>query len=518
MTPSTDARATKRGETKGRGNKRPNLRLVTNPGDNVGRLKAARAKLTSRELLYLDGLGVLSLAVLLNAFGLVMVLSSSTVASINTAGTPWSLFEKQLMWTAIGAVCCLIAVHMPLYRLRKLSIPLLLVVIVLLGLVFFPEFGSTVGGSSRWIDLGPLQIQPSEFAKLALVLFLSDLAVRRQKVRDEFKAIFIPALLALGLLALLIVKQPDLGTAIVLTCIAASVLFAAGVRRGTLIGVIGSLALIGIVLATDESYRRERFLAFMHPMANASGSGYQLAQSLIALGSGHLTGSGIGGSVAKWNLLPNAWTDFIFAIVGNELGLLGGIAVIVAFGAFAYFGLRIARRTTDRFSSLLAVGITAWIVSQAFINIGGVEGALPETGVPLPFISSGGSSLVVALVAVGLLYNIASNPVQESPSRRVEVPVARAARTAREIRPARAAGATKTTATRKATAARRAMAERKAVAARKAAAPSSAARRAHPSTRQRSGGAADLLPRRSGQARATPKSPVTKSSARVVAR
>jgi hypothetical protein len=286
MTPSTDARATKRGETKGRGNKRPNLRLVTNPGDNVGRLKAARAKLTSRELLYLDGLGVLSLAVLLNAFGLVMVLSSSTVASINTAGTPWSLFEKQLMWTAIGAVCCLIAVHMPLYRLRKLSIPLLLVVIVLLGLVFFPEFGSTVGGSSRWIDLGPLQIQPSEFAKLALVLFLSDLAVRRQKVRDEFKAIFIPALLALGLLALLIVKQPDLGTAIVLTCIAASVLFAAGVRRGTLIGVIGSLALIGIVLATDESYRRERFLAFMHPMANASGSGYQLAQSLIALGSG----------------------------------------------------------------------------------------------------------------------------------------------------------------------------------------------------------------------------------------
>jgi cell division protein FtsW len=510
MTPSTDSRATKR-ETKGRGNKRPNLRLVTNPGDNVGRMKAARAKLTSRELLYLDGLGVLSLAVLLNAFGLVMVLSSSTVASINTAGTPWSLFEKQLMWTAIGAVCCLIAIRMPLHRVRKLSIPLLLVVIVLLGLVFFPAFGSTVGGSSRWIDLGPLQIQPSEFAKLALVLFLSDLAVRRQKVRDEFKAIFIPALLALGLLALLIVKQPDLGTAIVLTCIAASVLFAAGVRRGTLLAVIGSLALIGIVLATDESYRRERFLAFMHPMANASGSGYQLAQSLIALGSGHLTGSGIGGSVAKWNLLPNAWTDFIFAIVGNELGLLGGIAVIVAFGAFAYFGLRIARRTTDRFSSLLAVGITAWIVSQAFINIGGVEGALPETGVPLPFISSGGSSLVVALVAVGLLYNIASNPVQESPARR-DVVVPRVVRTAAAIRPTRATGETKTRATRKATAARKVTAKRKAPA------PSSAARRAHPSTRQRSAGAADPLSRRSEQAPRTSKSPVTKSSSRVVAR
>jgi cell division protein FtsW len=465
--------------------KRPNLRLVTDSSDKAGRTKSAPAKLSSRELLYLDGLGVLSLAVLLNAFGLVMVLSSSTVASINTAGTPWSLFEKQLMWTAIGAVCCFIAIRLPIARIRQLSKPLLLIVIVLLGLVFFPAFGSTVGGSSRWIDLGPLQIQPSEFAKLALVLFLSDLAVRRQKARDEFKAIFIPALLALGVLALLIIKQPDLGTAIVLTCIAASVLFAAGVRRRTLLVVVGTLSLAGIVLATDQTYRRERFLAFMHPMANASGSGYQLAQSLIALGSGHLTGSGIGGSVAKWNLLPNAWTDFIFAIVGNELGLLGGIAVIVAFAAFAYFGLRIARRTPDRFSSLLAVGITAWIVSQAFINIGGVEGALPETGVPLPFISSGGSSLVVALVAVGLLYNIASNPTRESLARRVAVPMPRAARTV--PRP-------------------------------KVAAASGMPRRAHPSTASQPGRVAPPARRRAATAKSASRSQVTKSTSRVAAR
>jgi cell division protein FtsW len=513
MTPQAGSGGTGRAETKRRGTKRPNLRLVTDPAEHVGRSKTLRAKLTDRELLYLDGLGVLSLAVLLNAFGLVMVLSSSTVASINTAGTPWSLFEKQLMWTAIGAVCCLIAIRIPLHRVRQASIPLLLGVIVLLGLVFFPAFGSTVGGSSRWIDLGPLQIQPSEFAKLALVLFLSDLAVRRQKARDEFKAIFIPALLALGILALLIIKQPDLGTAIVLTCIAASVLFAAGVRRGTLVAVIGMLSLVGIVLAMDQSYRRERFLAFMHPMANATGSGYQLAQSLIALGSGHLTGSGIGGSVAKWNLLPNAWTDFIFAIVGNELGLLGGIAVIAAFAAFAYFGLRIARRSTDRFSSLLAVGITAWIVSQAFINIGGVEGALPETGVPLPFISSGGSSLVVALVAVGLLYNIASNPVQESAVRRVAVPVARATRTAT---------ATRRTATREAAAARTAAATRKATATKAAAtrkaASSNAARRAHPSTRQRPARVVEPVFRRGERVRSVSKSPVTKSATRVVSR
>jgi cell division protein FtsW len=466
--------------------RRPNLRLVTDSSEKAGRKKSAPTKLSSRELLYLDGLGVLSLAVLLNAFGLVMVLSSSTVASINTAGTPWSLFEKQLMWTAIGAVCCFAAIRIPIARIRQLSIPLLLIVIVLLGLVFFPAFGSTVGGSSRWIDLGPLQIQPSEFAKLALVLFLSDLVVRRQKARDEFKAIFVPALLALGVLALLIIKQPDLGTAIVLTCIAASVLFAAGVRRRTLLAVVGTLSLVGIVLATDQTYRRERFLAFMHPMANASGSGYQLAQSLIALGSGHLTGSGIGGSVAKWNLLPNAWTDFIFAIVGNELGLLGGIAVIVAFAAFAYFGLRIARRTPDRFSSLLAVGITAWVVSQAFINIGGVEGALPETGVPLPFISSGGSSLVVALVAVGLLYNIASNPTRESLARRVEVRMPRAART---------------------------VAPRQRVPA-----SSGMSRRAHPNTASRSGRVAPPPRRRAATARSASRSQATKSTSRVAAR
>jgi cell division protein FtsW len=479
--------------------KRPNLHLVTNAGETTGETKAAHAKLSSKELLYLDGLGVLSLAVLLNAFGLVMVLSSSTVASINAAGTPWSLFEKQLMWTAIGAVCCFIAIRLPIQRIRQLSVPLLLVVIVLLGLVFFPAFGSTVGGSSRWIDLGPLQIQPSEFAKLALVLFLSDLAVRRQQARDEFRAIFIPALLALGVLALLIIKQPDLGTAIVLTCIAASVLFAAGVRRRTLVGVIGTLSLVGIVLATDQTYRRERFLAFMHPMANASGSGYQLAQSLIALGSGHLTGSGIGGSLAKWNLLPNAWTDFIFAIVGNELGLLGGIAVIVAFAAFAYFGLRIARRTPDRFSSLLAVGITAWIVSQAFINIGGVEGALPETGVPLPFISSGGSSLVVALVAVGLLYNIASNPTRESLAGRVPVPVPRAARAitprSQTVHPRQKAAPPR----------------------KKVAASSNMARRPHPSTGERSSRVPAPARRRPVAARAS-KSPATKSSSRVAAR
>lgn len=478
--------AAKRAAAGERGGARAHLRLLSTPVVAT-KVTASRGKLQPRELLYLDGLAVLSLATLLNAFGLVMVLSSSTVASINTAGTPWSLFEKQLMWTAIGAFCCFVAIRLPLRRVRQLSVPLLFVVMALLIMVFAPGFGSTVGGSSRWIGIGPLQIQPSEFAKLALVLFLADLAVRREKFRDEFKAIFIPALIALGVLGILILGQPDLGTAIVLTCIAASVLYAAGVNRRTLLVVMTFFSLAGVVLALDQSYRRERFLAFMHPMANATGAGYQLAQSLIALGSGHLTGSGVGGSVAKWNLLPNAWTDFIFAIIGNELGLLGGIAVIAAFAAFAYFGLRIARRTTDRFSSLLAVGITAWIVSQAFINIGGVEGALPETGVPLPFISSGGSSLVVALVAVGLLYNIASSPSREalatSKGRHVRARSVTSSTTAKPpARPA-ARSAARASATSKKTVLSRAAATK--TAATKAAASARASRRAHPSTGRR---------------------------------
>jgi cell division protein FtsW len=389
--------------------KRPDLRLIAGTlGQRVAE-SAHRSKVSAKELSQRDGARLLVLSGALTVFGLVMVLSASPVASINAGGTPWSLFEKQAMWAVIGAVGCVVGIRINLRRLRQFSIPLLVGSGLLLIAVLVPGIGTTVGGSSRWIGFGPFRIQPSEFSKIGFAIFIADLVARRERGHDSLREIVRPAMIALGIMGILILKQPDMGTAVVLACIAGAVLFAAGIDRRILLVVMSSFLVLGAILSLDQAYRRARFLAFLHPFSNPTGSSYQIVQSLVALGSGHLTGTGIGGSVAKWDLLPNAWTDFIFAIIGNELGLVGALAVIVAFVVFAFFGIRIAKRCRDRFCSLLAVAITCWIVAQAFINIGGVESALPETGIPLPFVSSGGSSLVVALFAVGLLHNIANH-------------------------------------------------------------------------------------------------------------
>lgn len=393
--------------------KRPDLRLVTGTLGQRVTQSAHRSKVSAKELSRRDGARLLVLSGALTVFGLVMVLSASPVASINAGGSAWSLFEKQAMWAVIGAVGCMVGIRINLARLRQFSTPLLVGSGLLLVAVLVPGIGTTVGGSSRWIGFGPFRVQPSEFSKVGFAIFIADLVARRERGHDSLRGIVRPAMIALGIIGILILKQPDMGTAIVLACIAGAVLYAAGIDRRILLVVMSSFIVLGAILSLDQAYRRARFLAFLHPFSSPTGSSYQIVQSLVALGSGHLTGTGIGGSVAKWDLLPNAWTDFIFAIIGNELGLVGALAVILAFVVFAFFGIRIAKRCRDRFCSLLAIAITCWIVAQAFINIGGVESALPETGIPLPFVSSGGSSLVVALFAVGLLYNIAHNGSME---------------------------------------------------------------------------------------------------------
>ena len=382
---------------------RPMLRLLEAPA-------AAKPQKARRE--DLDALGrsdASRLAVLtasISAFGLVIVLSASSVVSIATYGSPWSLFERQVMWTALGVLAFLFCARIQLAKLRRLSTAAVLMSSFLLLAVLAPGIGKIAGGSSRWIGAGPIRIQPSELAKLAFVLFCADLVARRERADDQWQQIVRPVALVLAFLAILIVKQPDLGTAIVLICIASSVLYAGGVRWRLLAAVMGVIFAAGSVLALSASYRRDRLLSFINPFAHASTTGYQVVQSLAALGSGHLTGTGLGGSSVTWGLLPNAQTDFIFAVIGNELGLVGAIAVLVFFGALGVLGLRIAARAEDRFAALLACGITCWLVCQAFINIGGVIGVLPETGIPLPFLSFGGSSLVVALASVGLLHNI----------------------------------------------------------------------------------------------------------------
>jgi cell division protein FtsW len=345
--------------------------------------------------------------VVLNVIGLVMVLSASSVHALRAYGSAWVFFERQLMWVAIGTLLLAATMRVDYHVWRRLVVPLLALTVVLLALVLVPGLGISVGGSARWLGVGFLRVQPSELAKLAVAVFAADVLTRRADHMDRARLTVVPVLLVFAVIALLVVVQPDLGTTLVLACIVLAVLFVAGVPLPTMAGIVGLAGGATLVAGMTKDYRRGRLLCFLHPASDPGNACYQLRQSLVGLGSGHVTGVGLGASRAKWGFLPNAHTDFIFAIIGEELGLVGSLLVAGLFVAFAVAGVRTASRAPDRFGTLLAAGITAWIVGQAFINIGAAIGTLPITGVPLPFVSFGGSSLVIAMAAVGILVNIA---------------------------------------------------------------------------------------------------------------
>ncbi len=347
------------------------------------------------------------LITLLCIFGLVMVGSASPVISLVTYGSPWTIFIRQTLWMVVGVGALLILARVDYRRWRKLGVPLVGVTLVLLVAVLVPGLGVAAGGSARWIGFGLLRIQPSELMKLALVVFAADIAVRRTDRDAPSKQVIAPVIAVLVLAAALIIKQPDMGTAMVLSCTAFGILFMSGVGLPPLTKVLGTFSVIALVFAMSDSYRRDRILSFINPGAHQAGSGYQVWQSLIGLGSGHLFGLGLGGGREKWGTLPNAHTDFIFSVVGEELGLVGAVCIMGLFLALALYGYRVAVRAPDRFGCLMAVGVTTWITSQAVINIGAVIGVLPVTGIPLPLISFGGSSLVITLAALGILMNIA---------------------------------------------------------------------------------------------------------------
>ena len=345
--------------------------------------------------------------VVLNVVGVVMVLSASSVTSLTDYGSPWYFFERQLFWTVLGIVAFAVAARTDYRRWRRFVRPMLVTSAVLLFAVLVPGVGVYVAGSRRWIGSGSWHFQPSELAKLALLLYAADLLGRRADVRADWRNTVRPVVLVLVVLAGLVLVEPDLASALVLALIVATVLVAAGVSRRHLAMLgAGGGALVGI-LAIAEPYRRARMLTFLHPFADASNAGYQISQSLIALGSGGWTGVGLGAGRAKWNFLPNAYTDFIFAVIGEELGLLGCVLVVGLFVGVAVLGTRAALRAPDRFGALLAAGITTWIVGQAIINMGAVVGLLPVSGIPLPFISFGGTSLVTTMLAAGILTNVA---------------------------------------------------------------------------------------------------------------
>lgn len=350
-----------------------------------------------------------ALAAGLTCFGTVMVLFASPVTSILDYGSPFSLFERQLLWVVLGLVGYAIALRLDIAQIRRLARPAFVGAMFLLLLVLVPHIGKVAGGSSRWIGAGPFHLQPSELSKLCFALFFADLVARRRHVEDQLRGIVRPLAIVLAAACILILKQPDMGTAIVVVCVALAVLYVGGIQRKLLGSFAAVLGVGGTILALSASYRRARLLSFVNPFGHASTTGYQVVQSLVALGSGHLVGSSATGAVAPW-FLPNAETDFIFAVIGNDFGLVGGAVVLLVFLAFGLYGIRIALRTTDPFARLLVTGIVSWIVLQAIVNIGGVIGALPETGIPLPFLSYGGSSLIVVLFATGLVVNIARRP------------------------------------------------------------------------------------------------------------
>jgi cell division protein FtsW len=356
---------------------------------------------TSRAPLLCIVVGLLSLV------GLMMVLSASSVEALHSYGGAWMFFQRQVIWLALGGLALVVAARVNYHAWRRLARPGLLLCLVLLGLVLVPGVGLTAGGSTRWLGWGPVAVQPSELAKLVVLFFAADLLARRADRVAEKGAIVPPLLLITGSLGVLIMAQPDMGTTVIVTLIALTVVFVGGLPVLRTAALVLGTACAGLIVGMLEGYRRDRLFSFLDPWADAGNTGYQVAQSLVALGSGHLTGVGLGASRAKWGFLPNAHTDFIFAIIGEELGLIGTLLVVGLFVTFTVLGIQVALAAPDRFGSLVAAGVTAWVAGQALINMGAVTGRLPVTGVPLPFVSFGGSALVVTMLAVGVLVNIA---------------------------------------------------------------------------------------------------------------
>ncbi len=337
--------------------------------------------------------------------GLVMILSASLW---NSKASPFLYFNKQALWATIGLTGFFVFSRFDYKRLKGLGYKLLPFVVVMLLVVLIPGIGTNVGGSSRWFRFGPLSFQPSEAAKLALILFAADVFSRKKEAKfKDFAHAALPMIPVMGLLAALVMLQPDLGTTSLLGFIGFGMLFVAGARMRHLFPFAFTGAGLALGAALFEPYRRARILAFLNPWADPLNTGYHTIQSLIALGSGGWFGVGLGASRQKWTYVPNAHTDFIFAILGEEMGLLGTLMIVGLFTFLAYLGITTARRAPDRFGMLLAAGITIWITLQALVNMGAVTAALPITGVPLPLVSFGGTSLVICLVAMGILTNIA---------------------------------------------------------------------------------------------------------------
>lgn len=339
-------------------------------------------------------------------FGVVMVYSSSAVSAYVNFNDSYYFLKRQIIWVTLGVIAMLLTLNVDYHVWRKLATPVLIFTLILLILVLVPGLGKVVNGARRWLGFGSLYLQPSEIAKLSMVLFSSASLARNQEKITAFIKGLVPQLFILLVVFGLILKEPDLGTALAIGGTIFVLLFTAGAKLSHL-GSLGSVGVVGIIAAIIlEPYRLKRLLAFSDPWSDPLNTGYHIIQSLYALGSGGLFGVGLGRSREKFLYLPEPHTDFIFAILGEELGFIGTITVILLFFLFAWRGFKIAISAPDIYGSMLATGLTTMIVMQALMNISVVTASMPVTGIPLPFISFGGSALIFTLIGVGILLNI----------------------------------------------------------------------------------------------------------------
>ncbi|MET7772884.1 putative lipid II flippase FtsW [Nocardia sp. NPDC005366] len=350
---------------------------------------------------------IVTIATLLTVLGLVMVLSASSVEAYADGGSAYSLFIQQAMFAAIGCVLFYLALRISLKRLRQWSFPIFALSVLALVLVLIPGIGSEVQGARRWFMVGPISVQPSEIVKVTLVVWGAHLLASRRAEHASLKDILVPLVPAGLLVCLLVVLQPNLSTTIALGIVLAALLWFGGLPVRLFITIAISGVIAAGVLALSAGYRSDRMRAFFNPGDDPQGIGYQARQALYSLADGGIWGRGLGQSRAKWSYLPNSHNDFIFAIIGEELGFLGCALVLGLFALFVYTGLRIASRSVDPFLRLLTATATTWITAQALINIGYVVGLLPVTGLQLPLVSAGGSSLAITLFMFGIIANAA---------------------------------------------------------------------------------------------------------------
>jgi cell division protein FtsW len=351
---------------------------------------------------------ILIATLILISIGVIMSYSASAIIAMEKFGDHLFFLKRQLVWVAIGSVCMVSVMLMDYENLKKATLPLFAISVFMLILLLFPVFSKEVGGARRWLVLGPFVFQPSELAKVSLILYMAHTLSRKVNKLDDFTFGYLPNLIVTGAVALLIAMQPDLGTAIVITLVVSMLLYVAGVRmKHIFYTLIFSLPVLAYAVLYVP-YRKRRILAFLNPWDDPSDSGFQIIQSLFALARGGITGLGLGNGKQKLFYLPEPHTDFIFSVIGEELGLIGVAFVLICFVIFLWRGLRVAMNVDDLYGSYLAAGFSLLIGLQALINIGVVVGALPTKGLPLPFISVGGSSMLVSMVSAGILLNVSN--------------------------------------------------------------------------------------------------------------